>query len=702
MLLYCGSSQSCLAYACLCVRCCAHMFVCNEALRGARCGYRSGDGQAASGHPPGRARAVRVAQPRGGLGDGWRGAGGPARRQARGEAGGDGGGRREVSVRSAPRYVSRGGIKLENALARTGLAVRGGVALDVGASTGGLHGLSAPARRRQVVAVDVGYGELALPPAHRSARARAGAHQRPRARRLRCFPYVPDLAVVDVSFISLTKVLPAVLGCLAAPYDVLALVKPQFEVRRARVGKGGVVRDPGPAVRRSWRSGAPSGARELPAAGRARLPLLWPARPQGQPRDLHLAGRARARGGAQAGGASAGRAGMARRGRAVTDSGGRRIRDLIRWQRCPMSVLTHRRVEETRAALGALIERGRDRGDAALRRRRRPLKHGLRAEPGVEVNAEIGAAMPSSCASCSAATARSCARCSSMRAARCRCSRSTSARSAFSRPSSRRRSRMASRARSAATSSCCACPAIVLETTLRRGDGDQRCRDPPQRRRARGGAGVCARRRGGRLACAAMGWCSPRPPGSTGYNLANGGPVMAWGVEGFVVSFIAPHSLTARALVVAPSDPTHDPQSLARGVGRLGRRAPRLRAGPRRAHRRALRRRRRHDRAAAGLLLLSPSAREVRPTGALRPTAPTSRAHASGRAADAYSRWRSGGAATARHACSPVRCSEAMKPSSCSREKRRCPPGRAVAVRCPASAQRRIGRQRDAQIARGL
>ena len=72
------------------------------------------------------------------------------------------------------------------------------------------------------------------------------------------------------------------------------------------------------------------------------------------------------------------------------------------------------------------------------------------------------------------------------------------------------------------------------------------------------------------------------PAGSTGYNLANGGPVMAWGVEGFVVSFIAPHSLTARALVVAPGDVLDDPQPLARGAGRRDRRRPagrRARAG---------------------------------------------------------------------------------------------------------------------------
>ena len=151
----------------------------------------------------------------------------------------------ELHVKERPRYVSRGGLKLENALARTGIAVAGRRALDVGASTGGFtdcllqHGAAA------VVAVDVGYGEL-----HHALRGdpRVRVHERLNARALT--PEVvgappPDLAVVDVSFISLTKVLPAVLACLeGAHYDVLALVKPQFEAPRAQVGKGGVVRDP--------------------------------------------------------------------------------------------------------------------------------------------------------------------------------------------------------------------------------------------------------------------------------------------------------------------------------------------------------------------------------------------------------------------------------------------------------------------------
>jgi 23S rRNA (cytidine1920-2'-O)/16S rRNA (cytidine1409-2'-O)-methyltransferase len=148
-------------------------------------------------------------------------------------------------VREAPRFVSRGGIKLENALARSGIAVQGRCALDVGASTGGFTDCLLQRGAAHVSAVDVGYGELDY---RLRTDPRVHVLERTNARTLtpamlRASPR-PDLAVIDVSFISLTKVLPAVLGCLAESYDVLALVKPQFEVGRERVGKGGVVRDP--------------------------------------------------------------------------------------------------------------------------------------------------------------------------------------------------------------------------------------------------------------------------------------------------------------------------------------------------------------------------------------------------------------------------------------------------------------------------
>ena len=146
-----------------------------------------------------------------------------------------------LTVSERPAFVSRGGIKLANALAATELTVAGRRALDVGASTGGFTDCLLQRGAREVVAVDVGYGILAW-----SLRRDPRVHvlERTNARMLAPaqLPYVPDLAVVDVSFISLAKVLAPVLACLADGYDMLALIKPQFEVGRGRIGKGGVVR----------------------------------------------------------------------------------------------------------------------------------------------------------------------------------------------------------------------------------------------------------------------------------------------------------------------------------------------------------------------------------------------------------------------------------------------------------------------------
>ena len=148
----------------------------------------------------------------------------------------------EVEVAQAPQFVSRGAVKLANSLDAVGLDVRGRRALDVGASTGGFTDCLLQRGAEHVVAVDVGYGEL-----HWRLRTdhRVTVIERQNARWLtpEQLPYRPDLIVIDVSFISLSKVLPAVLACAAAAYDCLALVKPQFEVGRERVGKGGVVRD---------------------------------------------------------------------------------------------------------------------------------------------------------------------------------------------------------------------------------------------------------------------------------------------------------------------------------------------------------------------------------------------------------------------------------------------------------------------------
>jgi 23S rRNA (cytidine1920-2'-O)/16S rRNA (cytidine1409-2'-O)-methyltransferase len=144
-------------------------------------------------------------------------------------------------VAAVPEFVSRGGQKLANALDALGLDVSGRLCLDVGASTGGFTDCLLQRGASHVVALDVAYGEL-----HWRIRnhPQVTVVERVNARELLAdgLPYAPDLIVVDVSFISLEKVLPAVLATAASRFDCLALVKPQFEVGRERVGKGGVVR----------------------------------------------------------------------------------------------------------------------------------------------------------------------------------------------------------------------------------------------------------------------------------------------------------------------------------------------------------------------------------------------------------------------------------------------------------------------------
>ncbi len=155
-----------------------------------------------------------------------------------------------VTLEARPGYVSRGGIKLANALATSGVEVSGRRALDVGASTGGFTDCLLQRGVRQVIAVDVGYGTLdyslrvdprVVVMERRNARALTPALIEAASGEALADP--PDLATIDVSFISLGKVLGAVIGCLAEDYEILALVKPQFELGRGRVGRGGVVRD---------------------------------------------------------------------------------------------------------------------------------------------------------------------------------------------------------------------------------------------------------------------------------------------------------------------------------------------------------------------------------------------------------------------------------------------------------------------------
>jgi 23S rRNA (cytidine1920-2'-O)/16S rRNA (cytidine1409-2'-O)-methyltransferase len=168
-----------------------------------------------------------------------------------------------LAVDERPRYVSRGGMKLENALDALALDVAGRRGLDVGASTGGFTDCLLQRGAAHVVAVDVAYGELDW---RLRTDERVTVLERLNARSLRCdeLPYAPDLVVADVSFISLAKVLPAVLACCAERFDALAMVKPQFEVGRERIGKGGVVREE--ADRRAALVAVATAAREAGAA----------------------------------------------------------------------------------------------------------------------------------------------------------------------------------------------------------------------------------------------------------------------------------------------------------------------------------------------------------------------------------------------------------------------------------------------------
>jgi 23S rRNA (cytidine1920-2'-O)/16S rRNA (cytidine1409-2'-O)-methyltransferase len=146
-----------------------------------------------------------------------------------------------LAVAEGPRYVSRGGVKLANALDELGVSPEGRLCLDVGASTGGFTDCLLQRGAERVVAVDVAYGELDW---RIRNHPQVTVLERTNARALEpeALPFAPDLIVADVSFISLRKALAAPLACAAARWDCLAMVKPQFEVGRARVGKGGVVR----------------------------------------------------------------------------------------------------------------------------------------------------------------------------------------------------------------------------------------------------------------------------------------------------------------------------------------------------------------------------------------------------------------------------------------------------------------------------
>jgi len=148
-----------------------------------------------------------------------------------------------IAVKPTRKYVGRGALKLENALAYFKIDVRGKTALDIGASTGGFTDCMLQRGAAKVYAVDVGHGQLDWKLRHdprvivlEKVNARSLSHEH--------IPELVDVCAIDVSFISLTLVLPNAFDLITPTGVILALIKPQFELQRADVGRGGIIRDP--------------------------------------------------------------------------------------------------------------------------------------------------------------------------------------------------------------------------------------------------------------------------------------------------------------------------------------------------------------------------------------------------------------------------------------------------------------------------
>lgn len=146
-----------------------------------------------------------------------------------------------LTLAARPRFVSRGGEKLDAALERFAIPVTGRIAADIGASTGGFTDCLLQRGALRVYALDVGYGQLAWALRQDS---RVVVLERTNARYVTALPEPVDLIVSDVSFISVRLIYPTAVRWLREGGEIVSLIKPQFEAGRAQVGKGGVVRDP--------------------------------------------------------------------------------------------------------------------------------------------------------------------------------------------------------------------------------------------------------------------------------------------------------------------------------------------------------------------------------------------------------------------------------------------------------------------------
>jgi 23S rRNA (cytidine1920-2'-O)/16S rRNA (cytidine1409-2'-O)-methyltransferase len=146
-----------------------------------------------------------------------------------------------ISLKEKPKHVSRGGLKLAHALDEFKIDVSGLIALDIGASTGGFTDCLLQCGANKVYAVDVGYGQIDY---KLRQDARVIIMDRTNARYPFQLPEKVDLATIDVSFISVTKIIPAISTHLKPSSKIIILLKPQFEAERNEIGKGGIIRDP--------------------------------------------------------------------------------------------------------------------------------------------------------------------------------------------------------------------------------------------------------------------------------------------------------------------------------------------------------------------------------------------------------------------------------------------------------------------------
>lgn len=149
----------------------------------------------------------------------------------------------KISVIHKSRFVSRGGDKLEGAFENFGLDVNGLRCIDIGASTGGFTDCLLQHGAEHVIALDVGHSQLSWK-IRNDQRVTVIEHFNARNLTVEDIPYKPEFAVIDVSFISLTKILPPLIEVLKPGVEIVSLIKPQFEAGREQVEKGGVVRDP--------------------------------------------------------------------------------------------------------------------------------------------------------------------------------------------------------------------------------------------------------------------------------------------------------------------------------------------------------------------------------------------------------------------------------------------------------------------------